>query len=152
MNALLVARFSIEEVRAALMQMSPQKSPSPDGLFTAFFQRYWNVVGTKVVRAIMAILNEGAKMDSLGEDLVVLIPKVKIPVKTREFRPIILCNVIYKLIAKVIANRLKLVLGDIISPNQSAFVFGCLIIDNVVVSFEWFEGLSCSQTGYEQSL
>ncbi|KAK2659182.1 hypothetical protein Ddye_005715 [Dipteronia dyeriana] len=61
-------------------------------------------------------------MKGLGEAVVTLIPKVKTPVRIQEFRPISLCNVIYKPITKVLANRLKIILDEVINPNQSAFV------------------------------
>ena len=58
----------------------------------------------------------------MDDTLVVLIPKVQNPEKLKDLRPISLCNVVYKLVSKVIANRLKCILGEIISPIQSAFV------------------------------
>lgn len=77
---------------------------------------------------------------SIAEDVnlthIALIPKIANPLKVSDFGPISLCNVFYKIISKTLANRLKLFLPDIISENQSAFIQGCLISDNVLVAYE----------------
>ena len=93
-------------------------------------------MGDAVVNVVLDFLNEGIMLLALNYTNIVLIPKVKNLEKMSDFRRISLCNVIYKIISKVLANRLKQVLLEIISPTHSAFVLGRLIIDNVLVAFE----------------
>jgi hypothetical protein len=124
MNANLVENFT-EEVAYALKQMAPLKTPGPDGL-----------PADEVCQAIIDALNSGIMPHFLNMTNIALIPKVKNPTSVTEFRPISLCNVLYKLISKVLANRLKKIMPFIISQNQSAFIPGRLITDNVLAAYE----------------
>lgn len=79
---------------------------------------------------------------SINDTFITLIPKINDPSKVVDYRPISLYNVIYKIIPKVLANRLKLILHDIISPIQSAFILDRLITDNILIAYETLHNLN----------
>ena len=136
MNSRLVSEFTAAEVTQALKQMAPLKAPGPDGLPPVFYQRYWHLIGEDITAAVLSSLNSGKILKAINHTHVILIPKVKNLEAVTEFRPISLCNVIYKIISKVLANRLKIILPQIVSESQSAFVPGRLITNNILVAFE----------------
>lgn len=138
MNATLRAAYSEEEVKAALGQMHPIKAPGPDGMCPLFFQSYWHIVGPSVVASVLDVLRGNAMPRHLNKTFIALIPKKSNVDRMTDFRPISLCNVVYKLVSKVLANRLKVFLDKIITVNQSAFIPGRLITDNILVAFELF--------------
>jgi hypothetical protein len=146
-NQTLLRPFNAEEVRAALYQMHPSKAPGPDGMSSFFYQKYWHIVGLSVSHAVLSVLNSGKILRKINLAHISLIPKKKNPECMSDYRPISLCNVIYKILSKVLANRLKLVLPYIISEAQSAFVPGRLITDNVSVAFEMIHKLKAKRSG-----
>ena len=107
MQNILSSEFNAEEIRLALFQMDPTKAPGPNGMNALFYQKFWNIVGDSVVSAVLDFLNNGYVVPGINYTNIVLIPKVKNPENMIDFRPISLCNVIYKIIFKVLANRLK---------------------------------------------
>ena len=91
----------------ALKQMAPLTAPGPDGMSPIFYKTYWHIVGKDVTSMVLNALNSGVVHESLNPTFISLIPKIKNPKKVSDFRPISLCNVVYKLISKVLVNRLK---------------------------------------------
>jgi len=120
------------------MQMHPSKAPGPNDMPALFFQRYWHLMGKDVSQFVLNILKRNIDPGIINKTFIALIPKVKGPSTPKDFRPISLCNVIFKLVSKVLVNRLKGVLPYIIHGAQSAFVPGRMITDNVTVAFEHF--------------
>uniref|UniRef100_A0A8I6XX79 Reverse transcriptase domain-containing protein n=1 Tax=Hordeum vulgare subsp. vulgare TaxID=112509 RepID=A0A8I6XX79_HORVV len=136
MNEMLTKVYTPEEVHAALQSIGDLKAPSMDGMPAVFYKRYWETIGEKITDEVLRVLHGGEMPESWNDTCVVLIPKVSNPEKMKDLRPISLCNVIYKLVSKVIANRLKQILPEVIASNQSAFVPGRLIIDNILLAYE----------------
>ncbi|KAH9689005.1 reverse transcriptase domain-containing protein [Citrus sinensis] len=136
MGSFMDQPFTKEDVADALAQMCPTKAPGPDGLPAAFFQKHWGSVQQDVITTCLHGLNEGGNIALLNHTYLALIPKVQKPRKVTDFIPISLCNVIYRIIAKTLANRLKKILHVIISPTQSAFVPNRLITDNLIIGYE----------------
>ena len=131
--------------------MHPSKALGPNGLNPFFYQKYWHIVGGDVTKGVLGVLNGSSLPHALNHTHVVLISKKRNPTEAADYRPISLCNVLYKLITKVLTNRLKDILSSIISENQSAFTPGRLITDNILVAFEVFHSMN-GQTGASGSM
>jgi hypothetical protein len=132
--------------------MHPDKSPGPDGFNPAFFQKNWHLCGDEVFTATKDWLARGYFPSSLNETNICLIPKCGNPNSMKDFRPISLCNVLYKMVSKLLANRLKLFLDKYISEEQSAFVEGRSIIDNALIAIEIIHMLKRKSRGTKGEL
>ena len=112
-----------------------------------FFQKYWHIVGSDVTNAVLDFLQQGRMLGCVNFTNIVLIPKVQAPNNMSQFRPISLCNVLYKIISKVLVNRMKFILPQVISDSQSSFVPGRMITNNVIISFEMLHYLKNLRSG-----
>lgn len=121
-NLELTKPFTLAEIQVALNQMGPLKFLGPDSFNVGFFQTCWYIVGPDVSLAALKFLNEGQMDASINYTYLVLIPKIINPSIAGDYRRISLYNVLYKLVSKTLANRLKLILPFLISENQSASI------------------------------
>ncbi|XP_023634308.1 uncharacterized protein LOC111829455 [Capsella rubella] len=144
-NRSLTQAVTEKEIKDALFMMNPEKAPGPDGMTALFFQQAWGVVKEDLVFVVNSFFQDGVFDKRLNRTNICLIPKVERPTRMAEFRPISLCNVSYKVISKVLCQRLKQVLPGLISETQSAFVPGRLISDNILIAQEMFHGLRTNQ-------
>jgi hypothetical protein len=120
----LVLPFGEDEVLEAVQCMSRDKSPGPDGFTMAFYQACWGVVKMDVMRVMHYFHQYGTFAKSLNATFVVLIPKKVGVIEIKDFRPISLLGSMYKIISKVLVNRLKGVLEGLLSQSQNAFIQG----------------------------
>lgn len=135
-NDNLCKPYSNEEIKTALFQMGPTKAPGPDGFPTLFYQRHWDLLQEDICCAVRSFLAGEDIPKGFCDTTIVLIPKLSRPEHLINFRPISMCNVLYRIASKVVANRLKIILPNIIAEEQSAIVPGRLITDNVLIAYE----------------
>nr|GEX11720.1 reverse transcriptase [Tanacetum cinerariifolium] len=138
MNIHLQSPVTNSEILKATKQLGGLKASGDDGFPDMFYQKYWNFLGVSVCQAVRYFFEMGNMLPELNKTLVVLIPKTPAPQTITHFWPISLCNFIYKIISKVLSNRLKPLMRTIISPQQSAFILGREIQDSIVVANEAF--------------
>ncbi|CAL2246750.1 unnamed protein product [Prunus armeniaca] len=148
----LLRTITREEVFETVKSLSPSASPGPDGFTGAFFQHHWSVVGDDVFRVVLSFFHSGKLPKRLNHTHITLIPKVLNPRNMKQWRPISLCNVIYKIISKILTNRLKSVLPLLISPYQSAFVAERHITDNILVVHEILHSLQSGKRSDPKTL
>nr|GEV58827.1 hypothetical protein [Tanacetum cinerariifolium] len=132
----MVRDISSQEVKSAMFSMGNDKSSGPDGFTAAFFKDTWDIIGADVTKAVSEFFTNGRLLKELNHTIIALIPKVNTPARVTDYRPISCCNVLFKCISKIIANRLKDSLKRLVSPNQSAFVSGRCISDNILLTQE----------------
>ena len=142
-NQVLDAVPSETEVRDAIFAINPDKAPGPDGFSAGFYQSFWSTLGPDIYREIRNFFESNMMEERINETHICLLPKGTAPKKPSEYRPIALCNVRYKVIAKILTRRLHPYLNDSISNHQSAFVPKRAIQDNVLITHETLHYLKC---------
>lgn len=123
-NEFLEAKVSKDEVKKALFDMDPDKAPGPNGFSARFLQACWPIIEKYLLKMVQKSQNIQKIGGNTNSAFLALIPKEKGANNFNRFRPTSLCNIGYKLITKVIANKLKFILPKIIPENQGGFIHG----------------------------
>lgn len=136
---------SKEEIWLTLSNMNQWGASGPDGFQPGFFKANWNILGKDIICSVQEFFRSGILYKDFNHSFITLIPKISTPQTPGDFRPISLSNTIYKIISKILANRLKLILGKLISPSQSSFLPGWQITDNIIIAHELIHSMKTSK-------
>lgn len=137
----LESPFTIDEVIKVVQTLKRNVALGLDGLPAIFHQPHWDIVREDTLRTTLDVLNNQEDPKRFNNTFIKLIAKINNPTKPVDFRPIALCNVFMKIITKTISNRIKPILPEIVSENESAFIHKRLIFDNTVIAYEIFHHL-----------
>lgn len=132
-NSDLIGVILDEDIITAAYQLGALKAPGLDGFHGKCFQHHWKEVKEAIFREVKLFFNSAKLNPELNKTFITLIPKVPNPERLDQYRSISLCNFVYKIISKVLANRLKRWLPELIATEQSAFVSGRQIQDNILI-------------------
>jgi hypothetical protein len=132
---------SMEEVKQAVWDCDGSKAPGPDGFTFSFYKKVWNIISSEVFMLVKSFFRTGKLPKGISSSFVTLIPKSKGPSRFSHFRPISLIHGLYKIVAKLLSTRLRRVLTDVISVNQSAFIAGRQILDGFMIANEVVHGV-----------
>ena len=135
-NQSLIALLDPEDVRFAFFSMDSNKTPGPNGFGPGFFKTFWPVITDDLFASVIEFFQHRRLIKVINHTFITLIPKSNSPSQTGHYRPISLCSIVYKVISKILTNRLRPLLDKLISPLQSAFIFGRSIHDNVLLTHE----------------
>ncbi|GJZ96322.1 putative RNA-directed DNA polymerase, eukaryota, reverse transcriptase zinc-binding domain protein [Tanacetum coccineum] len=138
----LETRVTLEEVKIVVWDCGSNKAPGPDGFSFAFVKKYWDLLKKDIFEFVGSFLDSGMMPQCANSSFFTLIPKGSNPIHIKDFRPISLIGIHYKIIAKIIANRLSKVIDKIVSKEQSAFIAGRQILDGPFFLSEvvdWFK-------------
>ncbi|GJZ19637.1 hypothetical protein Tco_0556227 [Tanacetum coccineum] len=132
----MIKNVTRQEMKNALFSIGNDKAPGPDGYTAAFFKESWDIMADDFVATICDFFTNGKILKELNHTIIALILKVSSLTRVNDYRPISCCNVLFKCISKIIVNRIKDSLKVLVSPNQSAFVSGRSIADNILLTQE----------------
>ena len=123
-NGILTATFTEQEVKAAIFQMENNKAPGPDGFSAEFYQMFWDVIKTLLMKMFAQLSTGDLPLFKLNFGVITLLLKKENAVQIQQYRPIYLLNVSFKIFTKVATNRITEIAHKVIRPTQTAFMPG----------------------------
>ncbi|GJU92745.1 putative RNA-directed DNA polymerase, eukaryota, reverse transcriptase zinc-binding domain protein [Tanacetum coccineum] len=133
---------NLDEIKEAIWDCSSSKAPGPDGYTFAFVKKLWGTIHKDLHEFVDYFFTYSTMPHGANSSFFTLIPKVNNPTCITDFRPISLIGIHYKIIVKILANRLAKVIDKIISKEQSAFIVGRQILDGPLILteiIEWYK-------------
>ena len=147
------------EIWVAIKDCGGNKSPGPDGFTFGFLRKFWETIKLDLLSEVKWFGEKGAISEGCNSSFLTLIPKNDAPLHLRDYRPISLIGVFYKIVAKLLAERIKRVMGKIIDYSQNAFIKGRYILDGILIANETVdyvkkkeENGAYIQSGFRKSL
>ena len=147
MTRSLTKPVSDVEIKRVVFSIRPFSALEDDGFSAKFYQFYQDLIKIDVCSAIRSFFRGGRMLKSFNHTQICLIPKVKNATSMSQIQPISLCIVFYKIISKILLHRLQIFINKLISANQSAFIKGGLISDNILVAHECMHFLKNKRYG-----
>lgn len=135
-SAKLMQPLTTDEVKSAMFSLADGKSPGLDGYNAEFFKTYWETVGGCITATTHRFFTTGHFLKDWNQTLMILVPKLNPSIEVNHLRPISLCNVLYKCLAKWLVNRMKSLLPMLIDDYQITFIPGRLMDDNILIAHE----------------
>lgn len=123
--------------------MAPWKAPGPDAFPTGFYQKSWSVVGDSIY--IRYLWEKPMCIKEVNQTKICLIPKINNPTQVHQFRPISLCSFIYNCLSKLVVNRLKVCINEVVGPFQTGFIKGTSIHENIIRAQELIHNMNIRQ-------
>ncbi|XP_071741242.1 uncharacterized protein [Rutidosis leptorrhynchoides] len=134
-----------DEIHEAILECGSSKAPGPDGFNMRFFKKFWDIIKIQLIEAINWFWDTGEISKGCNASFVTLVPKKLVPGGLGDFRPISLIGSYYKIVAKILSNRLQKILPSLVSSGKSAFLKGRFILDGVLIANETIDYLKASR-------
>jgi hypothetical protein len=135
-NVGLIKPFTPTEVKETAFEMREDSAPGPDGFGVSFYKKHWGVIQRELMAMVNDFYLDKLDIDKLNYGVITLLPKVSDANEVKQYRPICLLNVSFKIFTRLLTKRLSLLANKLISPKQTTFIKGRYIVDGAVMLHE----------------